>query len=351
MVHTLIIDRKFRGVGRIKRATGTTNPAVYRKLSRMLTALADEGRIDILRAIRDDDLELMVVHEAYQRSALDQLPLGDTLQLLADSMETWIDKLRIPHDCSEKHQVSLEMSRKYFEREWPKATVAELPRLLDRLRDTLGSKHPRSFNLARSAALAFVRDTLKRNHPLWLAIAAVEPRKVPRTTKRSPLSPDAMRGFFPDPATDQLDAIAWGMVATGMGTKEYFGAWSVRSDRVHIAGTKREGRVRDVPLVMLPAVPRMHRRTFENKLRDRTNRAITPYDLRRTFANWLESAGIPRTRRRMYLGHGARDVTDLYEQHEVTTFLVEDAQKVRTFLKLPDQAAPGVRLHVSGGEP
>lgn len=115
-------------------------------------------------------------------------------------------------------------------------------------------------------------------------------------------------------ADDAVDAIAWSMATTGMGGGEYWGRWSVRSDRVHIEGTKRVGRVRDVPLALRPTVPRMHRRTFEDKVRERTNE-LTPYDLRRTYANWLEAAGIPRTRRRLYLGHGTGDVTDLYEAH------------------------------------
>ena len=77
-----------------------------------------------------------------------------------------------------------------------------------------------------------------------------------------------------------------------MGAGEYWGRWFVEPDRVHIQGTKREGRVRDVPLVLTPAVPSMHRRTFEDKVRDRVP-AITVYDLRRTYANWLEAAGVP----------------------------------------------------------
>jgi len=98
------------------------------------------------------------------------------------------------------------------------------------------------------------------------------------------------------------------MATTGMGAGEYWGRWHLQADRVHIEGTKRAGRVRDIPLVAAPAVPRMHRRTFEDGVRARS-RDLTPYDLRRTYANWLEASGIPRTRRRLYLGHrrGRRD--------------------------------------------
>jgi integrase len=88
----------------------------------------------------------------------------------------------------------------------------------------------------------------------------------------------------------------------------------------------------------------MHRRTFENKVRERSGGSVTVYDLRRTYANWLEAAGIPRTRRRMYLGHGARDVTDLYESHEVKAFLVEDAAKLRRFVGESHDSSHGLRV-------
>lgn len=334
---TLTIDRQFRGVGRIKRATGTTNPAIARKMSRMLTTLADEQRLDILRAIRDKRIDLPTVYAAFQRKALHELPLGDTAKTLPDAMRAWIADA----GYSAKHAGSLETSVRYLERANPKAAVADLPALLESLRTTLGRTHPRSYNLVRAAALAFVRATLKRSHPLWLAIAAVEPRKVTAQRKPHPLTPDQLRDLFPNPETDAVDAVAWGMATTGMGQAEYWGRWHVKADRVHIEGTKRAGRVRDVPLVVTPKPPTMHRRTFENALRDRS-RTFTVYDLRRTYANWLESAGIPRTRRMRYLGHGATDVTALYERHEVEAYLAEDGAKLRTHCGVASPVALGL---------
>lgn len=328
---TLVIDRNFPGVGRIKKASGTTIPAVRRKLNRMLDDLADSGRLDLLRAIRDGDLTLLQVHDAYQRKALDQLPTADTARPLAEAWEAWRGALVVPDDVSAKHKRSLLTSLDYFRAAAPKALVADIARVLQGLRTTLGAKHPRSFNLARAAAMAFVRDTLRRSHPLWMECAAVPVKKVRQQKKHRPLSPEQLRGFFPAPATDPLDAIAWGMATTGMGQEEYWGRWETRADRVHIEGTKRKGRVRDVPRFFTPAPPALHRSTFERKLRERTSRAISPYDLRRSFANWMESAGIPRTRRRLYMGHGAGNVTDLYEIHEVAAFLAEDAAKLGRF--------------------
>lgn len=338
---TLRIDRTFRGVGRIKRQTGTTNPAVRAKISRMLTALHEDGRLDILRAIRDG-LPMLTVYDAYQRKTLEALPVGTTAQDLDTAFGAWMDGAT---DYSDDHLRSLGASRKVLAGAIKDARVADLPRVLEKLRGTVGAKYARTFNLARAAALAFIRSTLKRNHPLWLAVAAVEVRKVKATKKKTPLTVIQLRNYFPHPESDELDAIAWTMATSGMHQKELWGQWENHASHIRILGTKREGRVRDVPLIFAPTVPRMHRRTFEDKLRERTGRAIVPYDLRRTYSNWMESAGIPRTRRRLYMGHGEKDVTDLYEQHEVAEYLAEDAEKLRRHLGITvESAAPQLRL-------
>jgi len=126
--------------------------------------------------------------------------------------------------------------------------------------------------------------------------------------------------------------IVWAMAVTGMGPGELWGRWQVLPDRVHIAGTKRSGRVRDVPLVRAIRRPERGYQAFRVVLSEASGELVEPYDFRRSFATWLEAAGIPRTRRRLYLGHGATSVTDLYERHQVDAFLAEDAEKLRTVL-------------------
>lgn len=341
---TLLIDRTFKGVGRIKRATGTTVPKVRAALSNMLTALHQQGRLDILRAIRDGKLEMLQVYDAYRRHALDTLPLAGTLASLKDAMGKWIEDM----DASDSHRRDCRTSLNYFIGVKPNAVVNDLPEILEGLRNTLGKKHPRSFNIARSHASGFVRQTLKRNHPLWGAVTAVEKREVKNPRKGNPLTPTQVRNFFPNPETDGVDEIAWSMVTTGMHQKELWGAWHILADRIHIDGTKRNPRVRDIPLVRVPSVPRMHRRTFEDKMRERFT-AIQPYDLRRTFSHWMELAGIPRTRRKLYMGHGVKDVTDLYERHEVESFLKEDAEKLRTYLNFPHTKVHTMTLEKAEG--
>lgn len=335
MTRTIVIDRSFRGIGRICRAAGTSNPVLVAKYDRMLSAFKDDGRVDLLRAIRDGVLTFAEAYDAYRRGALHELATADAAKLLVPAYRTWVKSLNVPDDCSASHKASLATSGDYLERVRSRARIGDLVSVLGKLRLTLGSQHPRSFNLVRSHCSAFVRDTLTKAHPLYAQVVAVQVRPVKRKRKGRPLGPTQLRNYFPNPETDPVDAAAWSMATTGMGRSEYWGAWSVESDRVHIEGTKREGRVRDIPLARVPSVPALHHQTFEKKFRERTNRLHQPYDLRRTYANALEAAGISRTRRRLYMGHGEQSVTDLYEFHEVRQFLPDDAKKLQDFFGLP----------------
>lgn len=74
-------------------------------------------------------------------------------------------------------------------------------------------------------------------------------------------------------------------------------------------------------------------RRFAKALSKASGDTVLPYDLRRTYATWMEAAKIPRTRRRQYMGHTVGDVTDIYEQQEVEQYLPEDASKLEAFVK------------------
>ncbi len=107
---TLIIDRTFDGVGRIKLRCGTTLPAVRRKLNRMLDALANEGRIDLLRAVRDLKVSLMELHDYYQRNALHAITDGASARPLTAAWLAWIEQ----KDCTAAHKRSLAQSLRHL---------------------------------------------------------------------------------------------------------------------------------------------------------------------------------------------------------------------------------------------
>jgi hypothetical protein len=52
----------------------------------------------------------------------------------------------------------------------------------------------------------------------------------------------------------------------------------------------------------------------------------------------MVEAGVPRPRRKLYLGHSADDITALYEWQEVREYLTKDAERMRTYLGEPLEA-------------
>jgi hypothetical protein len=67
---------------------------------------------------------------------------------------------------------------------------------------------------------------------------------------------------------------------------------------------------------------------------------LESYDARRAYAHWLEEAGIPRARRKLYLGHGRRDVTDDYEMGELGRYLQEDGRALRAYVTAQSHQTP-----------
>jgi integrase len=352
---TFMVDREIRGVGRIHRASGLTNEAQFRKLNDGIGELATSAEgLAALRAFKDGTISGVQLFVAIKSNALDTLGLsGDGVPLMK-ALETW-------HTDTEKtvakatHQGRAKLVRYVGQIAKPTTRVADLPKLMRKLKMSMASA--REFNLQLQYASAFARDTLGRRHEVYLDIRDIDVRKTSTMTKRHPLSPrdvltiaETFARVWKSKQGSRGDEV-FAMALTGMGPTEYWGRWSVKSDRVHIDGPKRESRVRDVPK-LFPCVI-YDRPTIERPAITLTsfNRALniasiaagidcTPYDLRRTFGNWMEAAGILRSRRRQYLGHAIGDVSERYERHEVTQHLIEDAAKLRAWIAASIEAAP-----------
>ena len=322
---TYVLDRTIKGVGRIKRASGTNDPELAKLMDAMLKTLRKAGRLDVLRAIRDGVNTPLEVWNKFRASDLDSLPTPEGMRTLEDAMTAWAKDAEAGawHKQARASQVRtlLKQARKGD-------TLAELPAVLRRYQGVARGKT--MFNRVRAMCQAFVRDTLGRSHPIYGQLVDVQPKKVRKREPKPFLTPHELAEFAPK--MGDLAPCVWAMALTGMGLGEYYGRWTAKADRVVIYGTKRAGRRREVPLAGAIAAPRGTREAFQRKWRKVAEPDRVPYDLRHTFAVWLEAAGIPRTRRNIYRGHGVRDIGDLYERHEVTAYLAEDGEKLRTWL-------------------
>src|SRR5436309_8523428 len=88
---TFKLDRLFQGVGRINLASGATTAAEFRKRDALLTRLYDQGRLDLLKAIRAGTLAVTEAYAAARTEQLDALT-GDRALLgenLWKAVETW----------------------------------------------------------------------------------------------------------------------------------------------------------------------------------------------------------------------------------------------------------------------
>lgn len=328
------IDRIFPApVGRIVRSSGTSHAPTFRRINDSLTVCWERGRVDLLEAVRDGVISPMQLHAAVSTGRIDRLPMADDLVPLREAWTTW----REQYDCSDRYRESLGQSLRYLLAEGKgDPAVSALPKLLGKHRTRMQkASHPRTFNMTRSAVQAFARSTRGKQSPLWRDVSAVEPLLAPRTRRGHPLTVAAFFELLDAlPAPARMDARM--MALTGMGPTEYYrDGWETYPERVHIFGQKRAGRDRDVPNAVsgyVPSEPWGSYRTLREALSDATNGAVQPYDLRRSFATWMEAAGIPRTRRRGYLGHGEADITDRYEAHDVTAYLAADSLTLREYL-------------------
>lgn len=327
---TWILARTVRGVGRISRASGTTDPATIRALKRMVTRLVEDGRLDLLRDVQAGRLPLLVLYDAYRRKRLGELAIGGAAAGLAETWEAWAKQVEVSVPYRQQLGTALR---------WLKApqsaVVQDLPELVREARITM-AQHPQSFNRLRSCVQAFARDTLGRTSAAWRGVTDIPPysaQAVRRATTRRPGHPQTVAGLAELCRTVDVDvgAALWSMATTGMGPGEYWGRWTVTTAGIRVHGTKASGRDRLVPDIGRCVRPRLSRQALEDRL-VKAQAGITPYDCRRSFAVWSEAAGIVRARRRLYLGHGPGDVTGLYEQHEIAEFLSADAERLVQYL-------------------
>jgi integrase len=322
---SFVLDRQFKGVGRIKRASGTDSKELFALLDAMLTTLYKAGRLDVLRAIHAGQLHTLEVWSRYRLGELDRLPSVDTMKPLRSEMERWVDEADTGQWNRQSRRYGVRAVLRLAKKS---ATIQDLPDLLRAYSRVAGGAT--MFNRARAAVQAFLRDTLGKSHPLYARVRDVGAKRM-RTRQGNPQSPEQLVALT-QRLTPAYASIAWAMALTGMGPAELWGEWTQHQNHIYVRGMKRAGRKREIPLVHPIARPTRQYRAFRDALVEASDGEVQPYDLRRTYARWMDSSGISRIRRKIYLGHSVGDVTDLYERHEIEQFWIEDAERVRAYL-------------------
>jgi integrase len=237
------------------------------------------------------------------------------------------------------------------------ATIRELPQLLRKHAQASADVRPRTFNQDWAAARSFLGSIVGRYHPLYAEVSRIERLEV-TAEPINPQTPDQVRAladwfmahrapFRPDGETYAHHArTLWGLCLTGMRPEEYWeetvgkkrATWSLLEDRVSIQGIKNAAAVRVVPRLAILTKPGS-KVAFSRALRKACVALglphVTPYDCRRTYATWLSHAGIPDNRQDAWLGHGPRNMRELYRRPgDLAKYLAEDAAALSAFIGL-----------------
>lgn len=328
---TFVVKRVFAGVGEIRRASGTTDRRLYRQLDEMLSTLYQGGRLDVLELVRDGQLKLLECWKHYRLGDWKRLPTAYDFEPLVTAFTAWIEH----HTCSEQHRQSLRASADALTAIAGKAaTISDLPAAVARYREQCDGK-ARTFNLARSAARTFLKHKTGRYSRLWQDVSNVPPMEVTAKRRKHPKLPDEARAIRHALNRNAGD-MWWSLCTSGMRVRaEYLaGQWRVQENHIVIKTAKHDDASRMVPLIWRAVQPALTYWGFRQALR-KLEDEVTAHDARRTYMQFLREAGIPRIRRKLYLGHSVGEVSDLYEWHEVKKFLAADAKKLRTYLSEP----------------
>lgn len=330
---TLRVDRVFRGIGRIARASGTSNAKTFKAIDVMLTELYETGRWTILEEIKSGVVTPLEVYAYWREGRLAQIPSSATLLMVSPTFEKWL----------EKHDVTAGTRRTYksFVGTYVAAlgnhTWQDVPKYLLSYREICESdgKH-RTFNATQVTLLAYVTNVLGKNSKVREEIVAI--KKLTETSEPAlQFTPEQAKTFICS-LNHEHSGIALTLLFTGMNWKEARGSWQVDGDGVVIEGTKAKGRVRTVPRFLESYTkPTIALSSYHKAMKRRDSRFST-YSFRRTFAHWMQEAGIPYIRRQMYMGHSGGSMTDRYERHEVEAYLREDREKVLNYVlsQVPD---------------
>lgn len=362
---TLVVDRMFPKFGRIKRASGTSDAKTYKKMLAMLDLLVDKGRLDLIEGWAEGYYPLLDLYNSYRTDTLDGLPNPETVQRLwrLDDKGKEVGALEVLFSKWTKSGAHLRSMRTTFARLRelspvkdgdPTARVADLVKLLEKYREVCRKAgHATSFNLARSHVMAVAKKKAGKDGSLHKAAKAVErlpvvkkPRRVgdieTATEGRALELAEVFRVHEALAKAGPAYAALWRtMVCTGMGPTDVNGPWFIvmpdgRVPRVRIGGTKRVKRMRTVPYLAAFGPlerPGITMRQFSAVLLGASGGEAQPYDARRTFSHLCALAGIPRARKNVYMGHESKDVADLYEAHQIETYLEQDAAALQAYIE------------------
>lgn len=108
------IDRRFKGVGRIALASGTTNKKRFRAYNVMLSDLHEDGKLDVLRAVQDGRISIQELYQAHRTGRIPYVASDLLLhEKLWPAVEAWVPRSASAEASRKRYAVSLVALKKH----------------------------------------------------------------------------------------------------------------------------------------------------------------------------------------------------------------------------------------------
>lgn len=327
-----VIDRTFKGIGRIARATGTDDVETVNAMKVMLSELYKTGRWNFLEAIRDGKLTMLQVYEKWTTQSLNQNPTVEGMLPAEETLRNWANAYDgITEHTRDNYLYNIGQLMKLAKAD---ATVSDIPSILKKYKERCKKKDvARQFNNTRNTVRSFLKDTFSAFHPLYqevVATAALNER--PKNPNKAYPITDILA--LEKKVSPKVWQTVWTCYLTGVGYKEFKNGLKDCDTHIFVTGDKvKDGRRNrtipriEKPLTLVPLIAEKRLRINLGKVSD-----IGIYELRHSYSLLLREAGVPDLRVRQYMGHLPKNLTDAYGEAEMTTFLSADAEKVRAYI-------------------
>ena len=327
---TYMIDRRFAGVGRIKRASGATTKGGLKARHACLTQLYDQGRLDLLRAVRDGTLSVTEVFAASRERRLDSL-MGDQAALTAalwPTVDAWLPHGQPIGGSRYRYRASFTALER--------SGVLKQNATVDDLEDVnwaqLREDWPNGaydWNHLRRALGKFLTMRLGLHHPYRVAVVEAIPKA--KEVERVPdITPELLWRIV-DAVPEHVRAAIVTLVATGLRCGEYLRLTKANlkphTHAIDVPGTKTEASAatlyvdpelwpwieRAVPSPLKYQWLRVH---FKRACVAVGATGLRLHDLRHAHAQWLTNAGRSEASVQVSLRHATAAMTRRYSKQK-----------------------------------
>lgn len=339
---SLMIDKRFRGIGRVKVASGTLNKATYNAYLTALNDLYASGQFDPILALKEKrtvgtegTVTPKMVYD-WWRDRSKPVPWSKDNVNAFDSLNAFIESAGGDRRLADTTRRTYAKRLNVLETKFgiSKLSLRELPEVLEKYQRECESKQPpqeAAFRNTRALLQGCIGDVLGSDSAAYKAVVKlglVRTRGLIKKVKQNPFTPSELDAALKACDDTVFSDIVWFMCCVGCGPKEFFeDGWEFESDKViRVYGNKNKRRFnRPVPVVfqgLRPNPAALGKRMFSKKFQQ-VFPTHTPYDLRRTFQTWCLKAGVDRMHFKVYSGH-ALSISEHYTEEDVNRWIDKD---------------------------